>query len=79
LYFNREAAGSVSVSVKCDNEQSWQLVGTASLADAGLPDIVVVHVPFDKRAKFLLLKLESTDYFDFLGMAFSEFEFDDYR
>lgn len=79
LYFNREDAGSVNVSIKRDNEASWQLVGTASLIDADLPDIIVFHIPFDKRAKFFLFKLESTDFFEFLGMAFSEFELDDYR
>lgn len=79
LYLNREAAGSVNVSIKCDNEKSWQLVGTASLVDTDLPDIVVVHVPFDKRAKFFLFKLESTDYFEFLGMAVNEFEIGEYR
>lgn len=79
LYFNREVAGSVNVYVKRDNERTWQLVGAASLVDTDLPDIVVVHVPFDKRAKFFLFKLESTDYFEFLGMAFNEFEFDGYR
>ena len=79
LYFNREAAGSVNVSIKRDNEASWQLVGAASLVDTELPDIVVVHVPFDKRAKFFLFKLESTDYFEFLGMAINEYELDDYR
>ncbi len=79
LYFNREAAGSVNLSVKRDNEKTWQTVGSASLADTALPDIVVVHVPFDKRAKFFLFKLESTDYFEFIGMAFNEFKWDDYR
>lgn len=79
LYFNREAAGSVNVSIKRDNENSWQSVGAASLVDTDLPDIVVVHVPFDKRAKFLLFQLESTDFFEFLGMAVNEYELDDYR
>ena len=79
LYFNREASGSVDVSVKRDNEASWQSVGSASLADTALPTIVVVHVPFVKRAKFFLFKFESTDYYEFLGMAINEFEWDDYR
>lgn len=79
LYFNREAAGDVNIFIKRDNEKSWQLAGVASLVDTDLPDIVVVHVPFDKRAKFFLIKLESTDYFEFLGMIFREFYFDDSR
>ncbi len=49
------------------------------MVDTDLPDIVVVHVPFDKRAKFFMMKLESTDFYEFLGVAFSEFELDDYR
>lgn len=79
FFFNREAAGSVNIYIKRDNEKSWQFVGSASLVDTDLPDIVVVHVPFDTRAKFLLVKLESTDFFESIGMMFNEYEFDGYR
>jgi hypothetical protein len=81
LYFNREAAGNVNVFIKRDLEANWQLVGVASLVDTSLPDpdVVVVHVPFDTRAKYLKIKLESTDYFEFIGAVFNEFELDGYR
>ncbi len=80
LWFNREASGSVvNIFIKEDNEASWQSVGSASIADPGLPETVNVHVPFDKRAKFLKIRMQSTDYFEFLGAIFTEYELDDYR
>lgn len=79
LFFNREAAGSVNVYVKRDNEATWQLVGTASLVDTDNPDTVGVHVPFDTRAKFLKIRLQSTDYFEFIGAIFTEYYLDGYR
>jgi hypothetical protein len=79
LYFNREAAGTINVYVKRDDEANWLLVGTASLADAALPTTVAVHVPFDVAAKFLKFKLESTDYFEFIGAVFNEYEIGSYR
>lgn len=79
LYFNREAEGSVTLEVKRDNEADWQSVGTASLVDADLPEIVVVHVPCDIRAKYFQWQLSSDDYFEFLGMSFSDFELEGTR
>lgn len=79
LYFMREAAGDVTITVKRDNELSWQAVGTASLVDSNLPDIVIVHVPCDKRARFFQWKLTTADYFEFLGMAITDFQFDGTR
>lgn len=76
LYFNREASGTVTVSVKRDNESGWQSLGTVSLADTALPEIVCVRLPVNKRARHFLFKLESTDYFEFLGVIFPDFEFD---
>lgn len=79
LYFNREASGSVTLEVKRDNEKGWQSVGSASLADTDLPEIVVVHIPCDIRAKYFEFQLSSDNYFEFLGMSFSEFELEGTR
>lgn len=79
FYFNREAAGSVTVEVKRDHERSWQSVGSVSLVDSDLPAIVVVHVPCDIRAKFFEFQLSSDDYFEFLGFSFSDFELEGTR
>jgi len=79
LFFNREASGTVNIAVKQDNEANWQVVGTASLVDTDLPETVSVHVPFDARAKFLKLRLQSTDFFEFIGAIFAEYELDGYR
>lgn len=79
VYFNREASGKVTLEVKRDNEADWQSVGTASLVDESLPEIVVVHIPCDVRAKFFGWQLSSDDYFEFLGMGFSDFELEGTR
>ena len=79
LIFNRKSSGSAALYAKRDTEKSWQLLGTASFIDSDLPEIVTVHIPFDKRARFFEFKIESSDAMDFLGMFFREFEFDGYR
>lgn len=79
LFFNRKGSGSATFSVKRDTEKSWQPLGTASFIDTDEPQIVMPHVPFDKRARSFQFKLESSDRMEFLGMLFREFEFDDSR
>lgn len=79
VYFKRQASGSVALEVKSDSEANWQSVGSASLVDTDLPEIVVKHVPCDIRAKFFQFQLSSEDYFEFLGMSFSEFELEGTR
>ncbi len=79
LIFNRKSSGSVTLYAKRDTEKSWQLLGTASLVDTDLPETVIVHIPFDIRAKSFQFKLESSDSMEFLGMFFRELELDDSR
>jgi len=79
VYFNREAEGTVTLEVKRDNEATLQSVGSASLIDTDLPEIVVVHVPCDIRAKYFQFQLSSDDYFEFLGISFSDFELEGTR
>ena len=72
FYFNRENSGDVTIEVKRDHEATWQSVGTVSLADTDLPEIVVVHEPCDIRAKFFEWQMSSDDYFEFIGMSFTD-------
>ncbi len=79
LIFNRKSSGSATLYAKRDTEKSWQLLGTASFIDTDEPETIIVHVPFDKRAKSFQFKLESTGQMEFIGMIFRQFEFDDDR
>jgi len=79
LIFNRKSSGSATLYAKRDTEKSWQLLGTASFVDSDLPETVIVHVPFDMRAKSFEFKVESSGNMEFLGMIFREIEFDDSR
>jgi hypothetical protein len=72
LYFTRQAEGTVTVEVNEDSAKAFETVGTASLVDTDLPDVVCVHVPTDLRAKYFQWKLSSENYFEFLGMAFPD-------
>lgn len=79
LIFNRKSSGSATLYAKRDTEKSWQLLGLASFVDTDLPETVIVHVPFDIRAKSFQFKLETTGDMEFLGAIFREFEMDDSR
>lgn len=79
FYFNREASGNITIEVKRDHEATWQNVGTISLADEDLPELVVAHLPCDIRAKFFEFHLSSDDYFEFIGMSFSDIELEGTR
>lgn len=79
FYFNREASGTVTIEVKRDKESTWQSVGTVSLVDTALPDVVAVHLPFNVRARHFTWKLSSSSYFEFLGAFFEDFELEDFR
>lgn len=79
FYFNRESSGSVTIEYKEDKESSWQSLDSVSLVDSDEPDIVVVHVPCDLRARVFDFQLRSSDYFEFLGMAFNDVVLDGER
>lgn len=79
LMFNRKSSGSALLYAKRDTESSWQSLGSASFTDTANPETVIIHIPFDKRARSFEFKLESTSPMEFLGMIFREFEFDDNR
>lgn len=77
--FNRKSSGSATLYAKRDTEKSWQLLGTASLVDSDEPETVIVHIPFDIRARSFQLKSESSDSMELVGLIFREVEFDDNR
>ena len=79
VIMNRKSSGSVTLYTKRDTEASRQLLGTASMIDAASPETVIVHVPFDKRARSFQFELETIDQLELLGLMFREFEFDDGR
>jgi len=80
LMFNRKSSGYASLYVKRDTERSWQVLGfDLTLWDADLPEIKIIHVPFDIRARIFYFKIESEGPMEFLGMFFREFEMDGYR
>lgn len=79
VILNRKSSGSATLYAKRDTERSWQLLGTASFVDADLPETVIVHIPFDIRAKSFQFKGESSGNMEFLGLIFREYELDDNR
>jgi hypothetical protein len=73
LFFNRKGIGNASLYCKRDNEKTWQSLGSASFVDSDEPEVVIVHIPFDKRAKTFLWKIESSDLMEFIGIVFRDF------
>lgn len=73
-YFaGRSTTGTLSLSVKKDNQPNYTLLGSLSLES--LSAFTDVDLPYDIRAKHFLFKVEGTILFDFIGM-FWTFEFD---
>lgn len=68
----REEAGTVTISIKRDNEANWQTwtEGTVSLVDSDLPDFVEGNCPCDFRAKHFLIKVSGTNAFRLVGLLF---------
>ncbi len=79
VILNRKSSGSLTLFVKRDTEANWQSLGTASFIDTALPETIIVHIPFDIRAKSFQFKHESSDAMELLGLVFREFEMDDSR
>lgn len=75
FYFHGEGSEDLEVNVyaKEDNAASWTSLGSISLN--GSAEIVSPHLPWDLRFKHLLLKLEATNRFRFIGCIF-EFDWD---
>ena len=70
VYTRNESTGSLTLSIKCDNQASWQTLGTVSLS--GDEDILRTLLNTDQRGRHFLIKVSGQTNFRFLGM---EFEF----
>jgi hypothetical protein len=79
VIMNRKSSGSVSLYAKRDTEAGWQSLGTASMVDSDSPEVVIDHVPFDKRARVFEFEFETADQLELLGLMFRDFEIDDAR
>jgi hypothetical protein len=64
----RNASGTATLQVKCDNETDFRTMGTISLS--GDEDILRVRLPVDERGRHFLIRLTSTDRFSFAGIEF---------
>ena len=79
VIMNRKSSGIITLFVKRDTESSKQLLGTASMVDNDLPETVIQHIPFDKRAKTFQFQIETTDQLELVALIFRDFELDDSR
>jgi hypothetical protein len=79
VILNRKSDGSADLSVKRDTEKSWQALGNASFIDADGAETIIVHLPFDTRAKHFLWRLQTIADMEFIGLIFREFDIDDGR
>lgn len=68
LYFNKEDSGTATISVKKDNETTWEELGSVALT--GDDDIIIKHLAVDVRAKHYLFKISASNHFEFLGALF---------
>ncbi|HPV97935.1 MAG TPA: hypothetical protein PLZ78_08925 [Spirochaetota bacterium] len=76
FYFKRQAAGTIDISVRRDNEQNYTLAGTLDMT--GSEDIIIRELPvdntlakdFDYLAKTFEIKVHGEYYFAFLGVVF---------
>ncbi|MBA7532637.1 hypothetical protein ES705_24863 [subsurface metagenome] len=65
-YFANEGKGTAKVSLRRDNEPTWQEAGEISLA--GEEEIIIQHLPVDFLAKTYLIKFVFWNNFEFIGM-----------
>lgn len=73
-YFaGRSTTGTLTLSVKKDNEPNYTVLGTLSIESNNA--FTDVDLPYDIRAKHFLFKVEGTILFDFLGQYWT-YEFD---
>lgn len=71
FYVQKETSGTLSLSAKRDNEESWQSLGNVNLTGDGT--ILRQRLAVDITARHFLLKVTGTSAFRFLGC---EFEYD---
>jgi hypothetical protein len=67
-YVRPESSGTLALSVKKDNESSFNSLGSISLV--GSEDILRVRLAVDIRARHFLIRVSETTNFRFVGMEF---------
>lgn len=67
-FVGRGSTGTISLSVKRDNEANFQTLGTVSIESTR--KFVLVELPVDIRARHFLIKGEATILFEFVGLIF---------
>lgn len=66
VYVQKESTGTLTLSVKRDNENSFQSVGSINLT--GEETILRQHVPCNIRGRHFLFKVSGTSEFRFIGV-----------
>jgi len=72
VYIRSESSGTLTLSIKRDNESSWQSLGTVSLE--GDEDILRQRLAVDVRGRHFLIKVLGASAFSFVGTEF-EYEY----
>lgn len=70
VYVRSEIAGTVVLTIKRDNEFTWQTLGSASLVASDQQPIIIVDVPCDFRARNFQIKIAGDSSFSFIGIVF---------
>ena len=70
LYFQNSESGNMTVSIKRDNEKSWQTVGAISLSGTNKEEIIRKKLNVDMRGRHFLIKISGTPFFCFIGAEF---------
>ncbi|MBU2249262.1 MAG: hypothetical protein KKD77_21120, partial [Gammaproteobacteria bacterium] len=68
IYVQKESTGTLSLSVKRDNETGWQSLGSVSLS--GNEDILRQRLSVDFSGRHFLLKVSGTNAFRVIGLEF---------
>lgn len=70
MYFNNISAGTISIYVKEDSAKVWGDAVGSITTDGNDTDVFIGELALDHRAKTYLIKIESSDPFEFLGAMF---------
>ena len=76
VYVQKETSGTLSLSIKRDNEESWQSLGSVALT--GSQTILRNRLSINKTARHFLIQVAGDTAFRFLGMEF-EYELAGYN
>jgi hypothetical protein len=70
LFFRRQSAGTLDLSIKRDNEPNWQAAGTVIMTDVAMQREIVEReiTGINLRAKHYLLKVGSASKFSLIGI-----------